>query len=201
VQAQPAPPPYPYPYAYPTYPPPLPPAAPARRSPYGDVLGLGLRLGAVFPLGDGYARGPAGMLVDLSFWYEGKYFALEPRVGVRFDVKRGPNTYAEVPIDFGGYFLIGGGAASFFVGGGIGAHHIWETRGEDIVVGGVIPARMERRSDDQGWGFGAFARIGVVFIRSFRQRLILSLEYNFTAVELNGFRNPTSLTCGLGFVL
>ena len=56
-------------------------------------------------------------------------------------------------------------------------------------------------ADDSGWGFGAFGRAGLVFIRSLRRRLILSLEYNATLVELNGFRNPTALTLGLGVVL
>jgi hypothetical protein len=161
-----------------------------------------LRVGGIFPVGDGYAGAPGGgLLFDLSFWYEGKYFAIEPRAGVRFDLVRGPNSYVEVPLDVGGYFLIGSGAVSFFVGGGVGAHHIWETRGEDIVVGSVLPALMEKRADDSGWGFGAFGRAGLVFIRSLRQRLILSIEYNATLVELNGFKNPTALSFGIGVVL
>jgi hypothetical protein len=195
--------PYPQPYPQQPYPQPYPPIVRVPpSSPYGDVLGLGLRVGAIVPFGDGYAGSPGGgMLIDASFWYEGKYFAIEPRVGVRFDLVRGPNSYVEVPLDVGGYVVLGvGGSVAVFGGGGLGARHIWETRGEDIVLGSVLPSRVERRSDDDGWGFGAFGRVGVIFARSYRARIILSVEYNVTVVELNGFRTPTSLTAGVGFV-
>jgi hypothetical protein len=107
----------------------------------------------------------------------------------------------ELPLDLGGYFLFGGGAVAGLAGAGIGARHIWETRGEDVVMGSILPALTELRADDSAWGFGAFGRAGLIFARRGRQRIILSVEYNVTVAELNGFSNPTSITAGVGFVL
>jgi hypothetical protein len=140
---------------------PRPPAAPS-------IVGIGLRVGAIVPVGEGYAGAPGGgLLLDLSYWYEARYFAIEGRLGVRFDLVKGPSSYVELPIDVAGYFVLGSGGIALFAGRGLGPRHIWETRGE--IVGSVIPSTTER--SDSGWGLGVFGRIGFLVGRTSRARL------------------------------
>lgn len=181
-----APPPGHYGYA------PVPPARPP------SLVGIGLRVGAIIPVGEGYAGAPGGgLLLDLSYWYEARYFAIEGRLGIRFDLVRGPSSYVELPIDVAGYVLLGGRGVAVFAGGGLGPRHLWETRGE--VVGAVLPSTTER--SDSGWGLGLFGRVGLLVGRGSRARLCVSVEYNVTTlVELNGHRYPSALTTGAGVI-
>jgi hypothetical protein len=160
-----------------------------------------LRLGAIVPFGSGYAGSPGGgMLFDLSYWLEATHFAIEPRIGLRFDAVRGPSSYYELPIDIGAYFIVGRSDISFFAGGGLGAHHIWETRGLVATIGEVLPSRTEHSSSDSGWGFGSFGRVGILLARTYAVRVTLSVEYNITVVSLNGGGNPMALTAGAGII-
>ncbi len=166
------------------------------------VQGGHLRAGAIIPLGDGYAGSPgAGMFFDLAFWFETTLsFAVEPRVGIRFDLVSGENSYSEVPLDVGAFYVLGTGDTAFFCGVGLGPHYIWETRGHSVTVGTVIPTKTEHLSEDSGWGFGTYGRLGVMFARTNRVKFTLAAEANITIIELNGYRNPTAATVGAGMI-
>jgi len=163
--------------------------------------GVQLRVGTIVPVGDGYAGAPgAGILFDLSYWLEAKHFVIEPRIGVRFDAVRGDQSYGEVPFDIGAYYLLGPRSFAVLAGGGVGLHYLWETRGDTAVVGNVLPSRTSHLSDDSGWGFGLFARVGLLLARAYSVRLALTAEYHVTFLEINGSRNPQAITAGIGVV-
>ena len=154
------------------------------------------------PFGGGYAGSPgAGMFFDLAFWYETSMsFAIEPRVGIRFDLVKGENSYSEIPLDVGAFYVLGGGETAFFCGAGLGPHYHWESRGHTVTLGTVLPSTTEHVSDDSGWGFGAYGRLGVMFARYSRVKFTLSAEMNITIIELNGYKNPTAATAGAGML-
>lgn len=163
--------------------------------------GSQFRLGAIFPKGDGYAGAPGpGILFDITYWFETVHFAIEPRVGIRFDAVRGEDSYFEIPIDIGAFFLFGAREFKVMFGGGAGVHHIWETRGYTVVAGNVLPSKIEHLTDDSGWGFASYGRLGVLFAPNHRVRLTITGEYNVTWIELNGQKYAKAFTAGIGFI-
>lgn len=161
-----------------------------------------LSAGAIIPFGDGgYGGSPGGgMSLDAAIWAELPYnFALEMRVGLRFDLARGDDSYAEVPLDIGMFYTLGGPVALVF-GGGVGAHHIWESRSRTITIGEVIRAETKQVLDDKGWGFGIYGRVGLLIRgrRRGRGSVLISGEINTTFIELNDHKNPTSVVIMAG---
>ncbi len=164
--------------------------------------GFGFRLGGITPLGDGYGTAPSGILFDLSFWYETRHFALEPRVGTRFSVSDDQDgSYFEVPIEIGAYYILGMSDIAGFFGGGASARYIAESRPVMLRTGSFITSELDTVLDDSSWGFGLSGRVGVLLLRTYSVRLAISVDYNLTFIELNGVSNPQSLTFGVGIIL
>ena len=165
-------------------------------------MGPGLRIGTILPLNDGYAQAGTGIALDGSLFYETLDFAIEGRTGIRFDAKRRDgNHYVEVPLDIGGYWLLGRGDFSVLVGGGAGVRYLHEERLIDVVTPGVISTRGEKAVDDAAWAFGYFARAGVMLLRTYTARVAITVDYNMLLTTLHGETNPQSLTVGLGVML
>ena len=170
-----------------------------RREP---ARGTSMRVGAIVPLGaNGYAGNPGGgVLFDLSYWFETKNFAIEPRVGVRFDGSSGVAEYVDVPLDLGAFYLFSTGDVAPFIGGGLGARYLWEKRPMTVTVGDVLPASADLVVKDSVWGFGAYARVGIMLLRTYTVRIALAGEYNVTIATINGFKNPQSLSMGASLI-
>lgn len=172
-------------------------ARPARRR--EGQRGFGLRVGGLVPLSDGYADGVGGVLFDTSYWYETNQFAIEPRIGFRFaatDDDRG--SYLEIPMDLGAYYLLTRSDFAPFIGGGAGLRYIAETRTETVRTGNIIVTESRQELEDSVFGFGAFARAGLLLFRTYTMRVAITADYNITFAELNGVNNPQSFTLGLG---
>lgn len=156
-----------------------------------------LSAGAIIPFGDGYADAVGGGLaLDAAIWAELPYsFAIEMRMGLRFDLVRSNNSYGEIPFDVGFFYLLGAGPLAFVIGGGVGAHHIWETRERTITVGNVLVAKTVQERDDKAWGLGVFGRIGLLIRgnRASRGSVLLSGEVTTTFIRLNDAKNPTAV--------
>lgn len=170
---------------------------PARRR--EGQRGFGLRVGGLVPLSDGYADGVGGVLIDTSYWYETNQFAIEPRIGFRFaaaEDERG--SYLEIPMDLGAYYLLTRSDFAPFIGGGAGLRYISETRSDVVTTGTVIVTESRRELEDSVFGFGAFARAGLLLFRTYTLRVAVTADYNITFAELNGVSNPQSFTMGLG---
>ena len=160
---------------------------------------LSLRLGGITPLGSSYAEAGTGILFYMSYWFETDEFAIEPRLGFRFDSTKEGNerSYFEMPVDLGVYYMLGRGDFTPFIGGGGGLRYIDESRINETTLGTVIPETSTEVLSDSGWGFGTFARAGIMLFRTYSMRLAISAEYNITFMELNGNDNPQSLTFGI----
>jgi hypothetical protein len=158
--------------------------------------GLGLRVGGLAPLGDGY--GTPGVVMDMTYWFETRNFAIEPRLGLRFSADDGDNSFFEMPMDLGAYYILGKGDFAPFIGGGGGLRWMSESRSETVRTGDVIITESTQRMDDSAFGFGVFARAGVLLFRTYTMRVALTADYNVTFVKLNGNSAPQSFTGGIG---
>jgi hypothetical protein len=156
--------------------------------------GFALGLGAVVPLRDGFADLDGGFSLAGSYWYETTHFAIEPSLGVRFSsTTGGDRAFVAVPLDIGGYYIPGTKDVAPFFGGGVGIRYMWEKRRTTQVLGNVVKAESVLETDEGGWGFGLFARAGVMFLRTYDVRLSASVRYDVTFMELNGRENPQAL--------
>ncbi|MEL6343926.1 MAG: hypothetical protein AAFV53_12405 [Myxococcota bacterium] len=160
--------------------------------------GLGLRVGGLVPIEDGYADGLPGAVIDLSYWYEASTFAIEPRLGFRFDASGALGSYLEIPMDLGAYTILGRGDFAPYLGGGAGLRYITDQRNRTFVTGDVIVTTHETISRESAFGFGLFGRAGVLLFRTYTMRVALNVDYNVTFVNINGITNPRSVTAGLG---
>ncbi len=160
--------------------------------------GLGLRVGGLAPLGDGYADGVGGVLIDATYWYETSSFAIEPRLGLRFAADNEDGSFVEMPIDVGAYYILTRSDFAPFVGGGAGLRIMSERRKQVISLGQIITTSSEETREDSATGFSAFARAGLLLFRTYTMRVAVTVDYNIAFVELNGDTNPQSLTAGIG---
>ncbi len=158
------------------------------------LSGLALGVGALASA-HGYANVPVGIAFDLAWWYEAPAFAIGPRVGLRFqpDVDA-DEAFVEVPIDIGAYYVMGLGDVAPFFGGGAGVRYIHDSRFQQVRVGSVITTTHGADVEDNVWGFGAYARLGVLLFRTYSVRTSVSADYNITFAEVNGESIPQSFT-------
>jgi len=167
----------------------------------GDV-GLALRVGTIAPIRDGYARAGGGVLFDGSLWYETTDFAIEPRIGLRFNAAEEDGArYLEMPFDIGAYWLLGRSDLALLLGGGAGLRWINAEQPRTVHTGTIITTTHETTDTDQLWAFGAFGRVGVLLFRTYSVRVAVTADYNFTLGKLFGDANPQSLTFGIGVML
>jgi len=163
--------------------------------------GFSFGLGGVAPLGDGYAEAGMGVLFDFGWLFEARWFAIGPRLGVRFSAEeKGGGRYVEVPIDVTAAYIMSLGDVAPFIGIGAGVHFLWEDRPRDIVVGDFIQQVSRKKVQDSAWGFGLSGRLGLLLLRTYAVRLSIWAEYGTTFVELNGHRFPQALTFGMGII-
>lgn len=160
---------------------------------------LGLRLGGIVPLGDaGFADQTGGVALDLTYWYEARNFAIAPRLGFRFSADPDDeDSFFEMPFDIGAYYILGSSDFAPFVGGGAGLRYMSQRTVEGRQVGGVIATTHESTVSDSAFGFGSFARAGILLGRTYTVRVAVTADYNIAFLELNGEANPQSFTAGV----
>lgn len=162
--------------------------------------GLSLRVGGVIPVNDSYGATGSGVLMDLGYWFEARDFAIEGRIGLRFDTGDENGSFFEFPIDAGFYYFLGRGDFAPFVGGGAGIRYISESRLTRIESGTVVPELTETTVNASGWGFSPFARAGVMLFRTYSLRMAISVDYNITFVDVGDAPTPQSLTAGVALM-
>lgn len=162
------------------------------------LSGLGLRVGMLVPLGESYGDGTPGLVTDFSYWYEARSFAIEPRLGLRFDTDTDEGRYFEAVFDVGAYYLLGLGDFASFLGGGGGMRILSESRLITRTEGTIMVSTQEQELDDSAVGPSVFARAGVLLFRTYTLRVALTVDYNVTFAELNNRKNPQSMTAGIG---
>ncbi len=167
---------------------------------HGDS-GFGMRVGGVIPLADSLGSSSFGVLLDLGYWYEATYFAVEARSGVRFSTNStSEGFFFGLPVDVSGYYLPLLGDFTPFVGGGLGLRFIYEERPEEITVGTIIQSEHRSLVDDSGFGLGLHGKLGMLLFRTWSVRMLVALEYDLAFIELNNQENPQSLSFALGVI-
>ena len=170
--------------------------------PSGLRAGYMMRVGGFQPLDDTYGGLGMGMLFDMGAWIEGDAFAMEPRLGVRFDTSlRDDSAYFALPMDFGAFFAPQLGDIRPFIGGGLGFRYVWEKRGRHVEIGNAVITEHDGVLKKSGTGLGAFGRAGMVLLDSHRVHLVLSAEYDLTFIELTTDSSPKAFAFGLAVVL
>lgn len=159
--------------------------------------GVGLWLGGVLPVGEAFSGG-AGINIDLSYWFETRHFAIEPRIGFRFaaDPEEGQSWF-ELPMDVGLFYIPMLGDFTPFFGGGMGVRYVDESRFIDETTGTTIPVSSRGTVDDSGWGFGLYGKVGVLALRTYAVRVAVAIEYGAAFVDLHG-RTPNHLNFTVG---
>jgi len=169
------------PIAQPAPEPPRP--VPAREQSKIDVAG-GLQMRGLFPL-VGYAETTQGMAFGGSIWIEvEKSFVIEPQATFAIDVADDERGYFHmVPLELGAYKLIPFGEHALFLGPGFGLHAIFEQVEVDRSLGTVIMTRTQDTKHDDVFGFGLFARLGLVLFHGSYVSLAPSIDYAVTFAD------------------
>ncbi len=151
--------------------------------------GLALGLGVVTHSVGRPTGGDPGAALHVSYWYEARSFAIEPRVsilGPAFDIGTDEGgAWLSIPADVGAYWLTSPGDFSPYVGGGAGVTWYMEERVEKKSVGTIVRAEHEAEVSDGGLGFHVFARGGILLFRTYTMRVSLDASYGITFVGLD----------------
>ncbi len=173
-------------------------AAPLRRDFSHDFT---LRVAAVMPFGDGLGGAPGlGFGVDIGYWGEAEHFAVDVRLGVRFDLVPGDDSYGYVPVDVGVMWLPLLGNFTPLIGAGMGPRFHWESRARNPTLGTVIPTRTEEIDRAVGFGIGGYARLGAMFLRTYSTRITLYVDYEPGYANLNGRDFQQAVSANLGVI-
>lgn len=168
---------------------------PVRR---GGESGLAVHLARWQPFG-GYGDARGGIELGLANWYETGAFALEPRIGYRFDDGANEFDFHEVPIDVSALAILSKTDVAPYVGGGAGLHWIQASYGVSNRSGGFLIATTRDTIWETAWAFGVHARAGVLFFRTYSLRLALDVQYDLLTNKIAG-RSPQGLRLGLGMM-
>lgn len=148
--------------------------------------GLTLGVGGVVPIDGTYAGNAAGLALQLGYWFEAKHFAIETTLGFRFTMDPGGDRrFYDVPLNLGGYWIAGLGDFAPFVGGGLGLRYMYEARPGTVQVGEVIVSEHQGELSDDGFAPTAFAKLGVMILRTYRVRASISVAYEAAFRDLN----------------
>lgn len=167
----------------------------------GGDTGPLIRLGAVIPsVSPSYANGLAGASADLGIWHETLDFAIEPRLGVRFDTSGDEASWVHVPIDIAGHYIFSRGDVAPLVGFGAGLHYLHEKRPITLETGQTFQTRTETVLEDNIWAFGMFARVGILFLRTYSVRMALTADYSMLIADINQHSNPRAWNFGFATI-
>ena len=150
-----------------------------------------LSLGGVVPIDDTYGTSDGGLSIGVGYWYEGRNYAIETVIGLRFSGDTdGEREFYEVPLDIGVYYILGLGDFAPFIGGGGGLRWMSDARPGTIQVGSVITTVNDGQVEDNAFGFGGFVRGGVMLLRTYTVSLSISARYAINFMDLNDAGNP-----------
>lgn len=158
--------------------------------------GLAIHLARWQPFG-GYGDARGGIELGLGYWYETGAFALEPRIGYRFDDGANDFDFHEVPIDVSALAILSKTDVAPYVGGGAGLHWMQASYEVSSRSGGFLVTTTRDTVWETAWAFGVHARAGVLFFRTYSVRLGLDVQYDLLTNKIAG-RTPQGLRLGLG---
>ncbi|MDH5671478.1 MAG: hypothetical protein OEZ06_04965 [Myxococcales bacterium] len=163
-------------------------------------VGFLMNLQAIAPMA-GYAGEQLGGGLEFGIWIETLHMAIEPRIGYRGDLVRGPDKYKHVPLELGLYYLPLLGDFSPLVGGGVGLHYLHEELTERQSVGEVLVSTSSVTVEDSIYGYSVYARAGLMVMRTYTASLLFSVDYALTVADFKRRDNEHGLRFNVGLVL
>ncbi len=158
---------------------------------------VGPQLSGLAPV-QGYARRTPGLGVDLSFWSVFSAWALDLRLGLRFDVAEENRDYFHVPFEVAGYRLLPFADHAGWFGLGTGLTYVHERVAFTQTTGEFAVTRVSTVFDDRTLGVPVFARVGMLFFRSSAASLLTSVDYGITFADLKEVSNEQAVRFHVG---
>ncbi len=174
-------------------------ASVAKRTGGPRRLAAGPQLSAVLPV-SGYADRTPGMGFDLSLWSEFYSWALDARVGVRFDLTEQYRDYFHVPFELAGYRLLPVSDHALLFGVGAGLAYIYERVEITQTIGNFAVTRTHTVLEDKALGVPLFGRVGMIFFRSSLASFLATVEYGITFAELKEGSNEQAVRLHVGAI-
>ena len=115
-------------------------------------------------------------------------FAIEPSFGFRTEFGAGDRDWDHVPLEINAAWLMLRGDVTPLLGGGLGLHYLHEQMPVGREVGSILVSTTTDVIEDSVFGFSAFARAGVLLLRTYDVSLLVALDYAITFARLRGAR-------------
>jgi hypothetical protein len=171
--------------------------APVRRD---SRTGFSLGPEALFPTA-GYADEQFGMGVGLGLWFETMDFAIEPRLTYRTELSAEETSYDHVAFDLALDYIMSRTDIAPIIGAGLGIHYVDEEIAVERSVGEVLISSSSDVIQDDLFGFGVFARAGVLFLRTYDVSLLLALDYAITFADFQERSNEQALRLSVSIII
>ncbi len=142
----------------------------------------GPHLGQVAAL-SGYADETPGMSFDLGFWFESNAWALDTRLGVRFDLQHERRDYFHLPLEVAAYRSVPFFGHSLFFGAGTGLAYVYEHVETTQTIGSFVRTRTRSVIEDRVLAIPLFARVGGMLFRNSAASLVVSIDYGLNFAE------------------
>jgi hypothetical protein len=139
-------------------------------------VGVSLALEGIAPL-DGYADRATGAGFMLGVWFEALDFAIQPSFGWRTELGAGDRDWDHIPLELSAAWLILRSDISPVIGGGVGLHYMHEEVPVRREVGSILVSTSRDVIEDSVFGFSAFARAGLLLLRTYDVSLLIALDY------------------------
>ena len=153
--------------------------APVRRD---TRLAVSLAIEGIFPV-QGYAARATGAGAQFGLWFEAMNFAIAPTLGFRSELGAGDRDWDHVPLEISAAWLILGSDITPLLGGGVGLHYLHEETPVGREVGSILVSTTTDVIEDSEFGFSAFARAGVLLLRTYDVSLLVALDYAVTFAD------------------
>lgn len=149
----------------------------------------------------GFAGEIGGGGVELGLWFETLDIAIEPRIGVRFDLGDRERDYFHVPIELGASYLFSRGDISPMLGIGAGMHFVWEEEEVQTTVGEFLRTTSNTVIEDQLTLFAVYARAGIMVLRTYTGSMVLSIDYAIGFGEFQERNNEQAIRFNIQMVV
>ncbi|TVR02965.1 MAG: hypothetical protein EA398_06460 [Deltaproteobacteria bacterium] len=162
--------------------------------------GTSLRLHSVHPLGSSMADAGPGLGIDIGYAFEGRHFALEPRIGARWrpsldDERTGG--FLEGVLDLGALWIPGTGNVTPFLGGGAGLRWLRTPWLDSRTLGTILVTEQQERVTDHGFGIGLHTRAGLLLLRTYAFRMSGHAEWSVAFIEARNRSAQHTLSLGV----
>jgi hypothetical protein len=171
--------------------------APVRRD---TRFGVSLNLEGVLPT-KGFADRALGAGFGLGLWFESMDFVIEPKLGYRSELGAGGRDWDHGVLEIGASYLLMRGDLSPLIGGGVGLHFMNEELPVQSEVGRVVVSSSTDVIEDDVFGFAAFARVGLLLLRTYDVSLLVALDYGLTFADFQERSNEQAFRLVVGVVI